>query len=299
MSDISVLLATHNSEKYLSAQLDSLITQTLPVHIFVSDDFSTDSTLEILKKYPVTLIKSDTPLKSAQENFMFLLQNVPHADYYMFCDHDDVWLKDKVERTLNKMLELDNNKPALVHGELAVADEKLNIISESMFVRQKLDKIQSLERTLIQNNVTGCTVMINNALRDIAIKKHDTKDMIMHDWFLALLASACGSVGFVEPYLMLYRQHGNNEVGAKDASSIKYIVQKAFSSKNKESLERTFYQAKMIAELYKNELGEKYTVFNEYGSCIDKSKLERIKICKKYGIRKNTLLRYVGQIIFM
>lgn len=304
---ISVLLATYNSEKYIREQIESLFAQSYNnISITVSDDNSTDSTMEILNEYALKhenffIIKSSEPLKSAQANFWFLLKNAPEADYYMFCDHDDLWKKEKIEKTLKKMQDIENPQmPALVHSDLSVVDEKLNVISPSMFSMQKLSKIQSLENTLIQNNVTGCTVMINNALRNLATKKQTVENMLMHDWFLAILCLATGTVGFVDEPLILYRQHGNNEVGAKDAGKASYVMKRAIQSKkNKESIKNTFRQADDIVKIYGNQLGENYFVINEYAENLYRNKIKRLCSAFKYRFWKNTLLRKIGQIIFM
>lgn len=300
---IAVLLATHNSENYIREQLNSLFEQTYgSISIIVSDDSSTDSTPEILKEYDgVSVIKSEVPLKSAQANFWFLLKNAPESDYYMFCDHDDVWCKDKVEKTLNKMLEIEKSqKPVLVHTDLFVADKNKNVIAPSMFSLQKLSKEQKLSQALIQNNVTGCTVMINSALKKLALKKQDTENMLMHDWYLSILCLATGVLGFVDEPLIYYRQHGNNEVGAKDAGKLSYILKKAFSfKKNSESIRKTYLQAEDILRIFKNDLNENLEIIKAYAEMKNKNKLQKLSLAKKYGFWKNTFLRKSGQIIFM
>jgi len=298
---VAILLATHNSERYLEEQLESLFNQTYGnIEIVVSDDASTDSTPELLGKYPsLTVIKSDVPLKSAKKNFMFLIKNAPQADYYMFCDHDDFWCASKVEITLNKMLEADNGLPTLVHTDLLVVDERLDCISNSLFAWQKISKEQTLAQTLIQNNVTGCTTMINEPLRALAAEMDETKSFIMHDWLLAVLASAVGNIAFVDTPTIKYRQHSGNAVGAKDAGSISYILGKVFDRKNSESLKNTYLQAQSVAECYGERLGRSYTTVSAYADFLRVGKLKRLLLCKRYGFYKNTLLRRIGQLIYM
>ena len=303
---ITVLVATHNSEKYIRAQLDSLINQTFKdsMSILISDDASRDSTVNIIgeyvKKYPfISLIKSEAPLKSPQANFWFLLKNAPKAEYYMFCDHDDVWLKDKIAKTFLKMQEVENGKPALVHSDLFVVDSNLNTISNSMFLSQGLNKNPDLRNALVQSSVTGCTMMINNALREIAIKKTNTENMIMHDWYLTILALIFGNVDFVDEPLILYRQHGNNEVGAKNTKSLGYIFNKALQlKKNKESIKNTYLQAKDIFDIF-NDDTEKFALVKAYADNLNKNKFQRICSAFKYGFWKNSFLRKLGQILFM
>ncbi len=302
---VAILLATYNSENYIKEQLDSLLKQTYnSISITVSDDASTDKTVNIINEYMenyknITLIKSDTALKSPQANFWFLLKNAPKADYYMFCDHDDVWLEEKVEKTLNKMLETEDSCPALVHTDLFVTDGNLNIISDSMFSSQGLNKNPTLENSLIQSSVTGCTMMINHSLKDLALKKQDVKDMIMHDWFLTTLCLCEGKIGFVDQPLILYRQHGNNQVGAKNTKSIGYIFKKTFDfKKNKKSIRDTYLQAKAIVDVFGNETKNLKTV-EVFAKNLERNKFKRIATSFKYGFWKNTFLRRLGQIFFM
>lgn len=304
---IAILLATHNSENYINEQLDSLLKQThKDISIIISDDSSTDSTLSIIGDYMktsknISLIKSESPLKSAQANFWFLLKNAPESDYYMFCDHDDVWHEEKVEKTFRKMLEIEKaDSPALVHTDLLVVDKDKNVIAPSMFKLQKLSKEQNLSSALIQNNVTGCTMMINSHLKNLALKKENTENMLMHDWYLSILCLATGVVGFVDEALISYRQHGNNEVGAKDAGKLSYILKKASEfKKNSESIRKTYLQAEDIAQIFKPDLKENYDIIKVFGELKSKNKFQKLAIVKKYGFWKNTFLRKLGQIIFM
>lgn len=303
---VAILLATHNSEKYLSCQIDSLINQTYGnIKIVISDDLSSDKTEEIIEDYikkdlRISTVKSKKRLGSAQANFMFLLQNAPKADYYMFCDHDDRWVKDKVERTLNKMLDGDTSLPRLVHSDLFVSDSSLNVIANSMFEMQKLPKEQNLAQSLVQNGVTGCTVMINNALRNIMLKKQDCENMIMHDWYLNILAHIFGTVDFVNRPLIFYRQHGNNEVGAKDVRSPKYIASRAVNlRKNKHMLIYTYMQVKDIIDIYGDILPKNSEVIRIYADFIKYGKIKKIFLSFKYGLLKNTFVRRIGQLLFM
>lgn len=303
---VAVLLAAYNGEKYIGQQIESVLAQSYQnIRLIISDDFSSDGTAEYIRQYAlkderIAVLQSEKRMGSAQANFMFLLKNA-EADYYMFCDQDDFWFPDKVETELKKMLVLEKpGLPVLVHSDLSVADSALNVKAESFFRYQGLSKEQPLAAALIQNNVTGCTVLLNPALRALALKKSDTCGMVMHDWFLAILASAMGVIGFVDRPLMLYRQHENNQVGAKDAGSVRYLAQKAADQEgNRRSLQQTFVQSAQIAALYQEELGEAYPMLREYGENTRRNKWQKIQTCRRYGIWKNTLPRRIGQLLFL
>ena len=224
-----LLLATLNGEDYLKAQLESIAAQTYENwQLVVGDDGSTDGTISILeefsKQYPeqVTIIKNDPPQGSAKDNFISLIQN-SYGPYFMFCDQDDVWKPDKIYLTLQKMEALEarygEKTPILVHSDLSVADHNLEMVAESFFQYANIPKRIVLNQLMVQNSVTGCTMMINRCLQQYFLRPLPMSKIIMHDYWAALIAKVFGKIGFVNEPTMYYRQHGNNSVGAKDAKN--------------------------------------------------------------------------------
>ena len=222
---IAILLAAYNGERYIEEQLKSLLAQSCSDwELFIHDDGSRDKTPEIIaaygREYPDRIhVLPGAPSGSAKENFFFLMRQV-QAPYLMFCDQDDVWLPEKVEETLSRMKALEKQMepgvPLLVFSDLSVVDGGLRLIAERMSVYQKLDPERVRpENLVVQNVVTGCTVMINQPLAELALKPENVDDVIMHDWWCALIAACMGKISFVDSSLTLYRQHENNSVGAK------------------------------------------------------------------------------------
>ena len=132
-NDIAILMATYNSDRYISEQLDSILSQTYPNwHLYIHDDGSTDNTCEILARYveanPAKMSILDyPPLGNAYANFMSLLSRV-EAPLYMFSDHDDVWHNDKVAKSYEAYKQqkvLTPERPVIVHSDLCVVDEYL------------------------------------------------------------------------------------------------------------------------------------------------------------------------------
>jgi len=235
MPKVALLLSTYNGEKYLKQQLDSLQDQThKEIGIIARDDGSCDATVEILKLYGIKMLEAMHNL-GAKENFSTLLDYAlgeSGTEYFMFCDQDDVWHPDKVEKTYVKMQELESfygkNTPLLIHGNLTVVDKDLEIIAPSFWDYQHIDPFQgSSNRLLLQNVVTGCTMMINRALAEKV--KHIPQEAIMHDWWIAMVASAFGKIAFIDEPLMLYRQHSKNDTGAKQYG-LKYFFKKFFQN---------------------------------------------------------------------
>lgn len=217
---VEILMATYNGERYLSEQIESILNQSYKDwKLLVRDDGSKDRTLDILKlykaKYPkkITLMEDKKGGLRAKENFLELLRQ-SKSDYIMFCDQDDVWLPNKIEVTLEKMKKVENG-PTLIHTDLKVVDKELNLISDSMWRYQKLSpERKEYNFLIVQNNITGCTMMINRELAKLSIGEFPNG--LMHDWIIGIVASLKGTIDYVEERTILYRQHGNNDVGAQE-----------------------------------------------------------------------------------
>jgi glycosyltransferase involved in cell wall biosynthesis len=272
---IHILMAVYNGEEFISEQINSILNQKCTDWILtIRDNCSTDNTVKVIENYvmnhpnKIRLIKSNTNIGACQ-NFAKLLEE-SDAPYVMFSDADDVWQPDKIEITLNKMKEMEKyfgyELPLLVHTDLKVVNKNLKTISSSFWKYQKLNpkKGRVLNRLIVGNVVTGCTVMINRKLRDISIPI--PAQAIMHDWWIALVAAAFGKIGYINQPTILYRQHGKNDTGAKQWG-MKYIFKKFLTffktEELQKSLERTRCQCQMFRE--------------RYASSLDKNKSEMLK----------------------
>lgn len=295
--EIAILMATYNGEKYLAEQLDSLLNQTCQNwHLYIHDDGSKDGTVSVLKKYAervpgkITLIDAP-PTGSAKNNFLFLLNTV-EAPYIMFCDQDDVWVGDKTEKTYLEMKRMEDNAPALVFADLQVVDQDRNLVAPRMSRYQKLNlKKKKPEDFLAENVVTGCTVMINRKMAALARKAADPSRIIMHDWWMAIIAARFGVIACINEPLVQYRQHGINSIGAKKLGK-DYIIQRLTHQKDvQNALESTRVQAAYVAEVF--HLGED-DVITQYGHIAERSKPERLLFYARNHIRKSGLARNIG-----
>jgi glycosyltransferase involved in cell wall biosynthesis len=226
---IDILLATYNGQKYLREQVDSILAQSnQDWQLLIRDDASDDDTLSIIKDYVakysdrVKLIEDDGCHLGASLNFQRLLENSA-AEYIMFSDQDDVWLPLKIEATLNLMKSTEKecpNKPILVHTDLIVVDSRLNTIAKSTWKYQGISPEigNDPNKVIFQNVATGCTIMINRKAKTISLPI--PKEAVMHDWWLAINVAKYGKIVYVPDQLVLYRQHSNNLVGAKQAPKI-------------------------------------------------------------------------------
>ncbi len=212
---VQVLMSTYNGEKYLVEQLQSILKQDYSnLCILIRDDGSTDNTLQILDEYS----RLDERIKyyqsaniGAKRSFFELINNAdPLSDYYALSDQDDVWNTNKISRAINKLI-INGDKPLLYCCDTLLVNEKLEPMNNS--IRKPLIK-PSFGNALIENICTGCTCVFNRDLLYL-VQNNEPNFAIMHDWWLYLCASAYGEVIYDSQPNVLYRQHGNNIVGAR------------------------------------------------------------------------------------
>jgi glycosyltransferase involved in cell wall biosynthesis len=291
----SILLSTYNGDKYLKQQLDSLSNQTYKdIEIIGRDDCSIDHNLDVLKSYDVEMVSASENL-GPKGSFLTLLEYSLKSDsqYFMFCDQDDVWEKDKIEKTLAKMKELENefgDIPLLVHTDLEVVDEELNTIDNSFWHFEQINpSMNDFNRLLMQNTITGCTMMINKKLAKFVLPVPN--DAIMHDWWIGLVASKFGKIGIVDEKTIKYRQHINNNIGAK-VFGVKYILNRLL---NKNTLSKNIKQAKAFLSIYKEKLDRDSIKMLEDFICMEeKSFYQKRKILFKYKLIKQGFMRNLG-----
>jgi len=238
---IAVLLSTYNGEKFLAEQIDSLLAQSHQNFILiVRDDGSHDRTISILENYAldhsvqIRLLSRDGQNLGASGGFAFLVDYVIKnkeslgltSSYMMFCDQDDTWFPEKIEKLLAAMLaaeaDSDSALPIIVHSDLEVVSEQNTVIAKSLINYQGLEiERNSFPNLVISNLVTGCTALINQSLAEKALPIPE--DAIMHDWWLALVATAFGKSVYLNIPLVRYRQHGNNAIGAKEFTKVSVV----------------------------------------------------------------------------
>lgn len=219
--NLAILLSTYNGMNYLEEQVESLLSQTFGEWtLYIRDDGSTDGTPQLI----ASLAKRDrriVPMLNgrnlgAKESFMWMLGNVD-ADYYMFCDHDDVWLPRKVELTLKRMHEGEARctGPVIACTNLKLVDASLHVFAESYwkFRHYRMSLFNDRFYHLFYNNIPGCTMMLNRKAKDVCFPY--SGKIVMHDAWFVTAALWHGGLVVAEPQpLMLYRQHGHNVVGA-------------------------------------------------------------------------------------
>ena len=256
---VDILVTTYNTnEKYLKKQIDSILRQTHKnIKIYISDDNSSDKKIaEILKEYE----QRDNRIKlyiqpknlGYNKNFEFLLQQST-ANYIMFSDHDDIWYKEKVEKSLNRIKEENVD---MVYCNCRQVDEDGIVIQDDYFKYKNVPLIKGKNKLAISRCVgIGCSQIITKSVKDKMIPFK--KSVIAHDWLAAFIANEGKGMCYIEEPLFDYRLHGLNVFGGRSLN---------------QNLDR-----------WKQEHGNTYKSFLEYRKdAIDRAYLGGIKMCKQY-----------------
>ena len=291
---IDILLSVFGKSPFLPEMLQSLQEQSLQGASLICRKDSPDDTfiLPLQCQHPVKVLNGDEHL-GVTGSYWELLKNST-AEYAMFADQDDVWHADKISVTLNFMRKQEDiygkKMPLLVHTDLQICDEKLNVSHKSFIESQALDpELTQLRHLMIQNNVTGCTIMINRALKQLL--RPFPPEAICHDWYIALAAAAFGKVAFLPEATLDYRQHKNNVFGAAGR-----WPQKICHASLHKMLIKTQQQAGAFVRQYADLLSKEQTdILFAWAECeTEASYIKKLKQVLKYKLRKNDLLRTVG-----
>ena len=260
---VDVLLATYNGERFLQDLLNSLVDQNCEDWgVIAADDNSTDATSSILRPGIFSTIGRFSAVESTERlgvirNFEQLLAR-SSAQYFMLCDQDDVWLPDKISRMLSHIKELEQKHgkttPILVQSDLVLVDRNLDRLSESYWEYNRINpwRARLPGSLLYQNLVVGCATIGNAALRRLSLPF--PPEVMMHDWWLGLIAAHAGKLEFMRSPTVLYRQHQGNLVGSHRRPSMRSAALAALSSRGaslaatREAVGRTMLQAAALAE---------------------------------------------------
>jgi glycosyltransferase involved in cell wall biosynthesis len=299
---IAILLSTYNGGKYLAQQLDSILNQN-EFHgsytLFIRDDGSSDKTIEIISQYrnnnnQIEWINEHGSKENlgAKESYFRMLQIISDReeyDYFMFCDQDDVWLSNKIEITISEAMKYNYDRPLLVHTDLIVADSEMKVLSDSFWKYQKISPTRdNLNHLLVQNVVTGCTVLMNKKLAKYSNIITSSSNVIMHDWWFALTACLFGDIKSVNISTIYYRQHPNNTLGA-NRYSFSTFYRKLFKKNNELELIRQAEELILAFSAYMNT--EQLEMLRGFVSCRGSWATKLYMITKfrftKYGYIRN------------
>jgi glycosyltransferase involved in cell wall biosynthesis len=299
---VTILMGTKNGERFLAEQLDSLANQSHQNWFLIaSDDGSTDSTVTILKSYQAKwpagkLIIKEGPKQGFCVNFLSMACDPSiRADYYAFCDQDDVWLSTKLEVGIGAFTKHSSKIAQMYCGRTFYIDENGSLIGESQrFVHPKI-----FRNALVQC-VAGGNTMIFNTKTKVLLEKAAITDLPSHDWWLyILLTGHGGKVHFDLLPLVKYRQHPNSLVGHNQSLVAKLdrlgmVVNgsfKKFIDKNIRGIEAT-------VSLLAQENLEVFNLFKKHRNNSLKDRFRMMQVCGLYRqSRRGTLFLIIAAIL--
>jgi len=254
---IDILMATYNGEKYLAEQLDSIINQTYHNwNLLIRDDNSTDRTLEIIQDYQkkdnrIKLLKDNKGNLGIVKNFEELLKN-SESEFIMFSDQDDIWVENKLDMYL-KMIEKIKNKGFMIHSDAILFDKnKSNILKDTFISKKAINK--GLENVFFNYFVQGATILISKEIKNFILPF--PKEVYLHDRYIHLISELFFERIFVNKALIYYRQHGDNQIGAKN--TIRELLSKRYFDERDRQLIKVIY--------------------NKYGSLLTEDKKKLIEV---------------------
>src|SRR5581483_9694880 len=213
---VCVMLSTFNGARYVRDLLDSLLRQKLCIlRILIRDDGSTDLTLSILDSYARNHKNIDLLVGNnigVNTSFFELLRLAPdEAEFFAFCDQDDVWDADKVVRAVRMLPDAGKVLPGMYCSRVRLVDESLEVCAFSPLASRG----PSFENALVENIAPGCTILLNKPARRLLISRlPNVENIVSYDWWTYLVLAALGHVIYDGQATLEYRQHATNVFGA-------------------------------------------------------------------------------------
>mgnify|MGYP001654904513 CR=1 FL=1 len=317
-------MSTYNGEEYLKEQIESILKQDcqkktgVKLKLFIRDDGSSDGTQKILdeymEKYPEIISWYQGENIGVIRSFFELIEKSDNdAEYYAFSDQDDYWHKEKLSAGIEKLRKMadagkkeaeNSDIPLLYCCSPLLVDENLKELDNEMTRKTKKPKF---ENAVVENIVTGCTIVMNKTLRDMA-KAQPPKFTVMHDWWFYLLASCYGKIYYDKEQYISYRQHGTNTVGYNTSKIKEFKDRLKRFKRNRQNITKQLSEFVRIYKAYiekeadnklflNNEVKSRIELADELSKYSKKIKYipKRISILKNSGICRQ---RKIDDIVF-
>lgn len=286
---VAILMCTYNGEKFLSDQLLSIESQT---HnnwsLYISDDGSTDETISILEKFRKTsknnvYIYTGPRCGYGANFFSLVINSVIVADYYAFADQDDIWLSNKLERSINILINGNSCVPALYCSSTLIIEKNKPERLSTLYVGGC-----GLNNALVQNIANGNTMIFNNALREKLFLIGDNLLLAKyHDWLLYIIVTLTdGIVHYDDRPSVYYRQHESNLIGSSDKLNARFNrIKFYYSSQYRDIIDNNLYIVSFLKYSISEERSKQIIMFQKVrSSCI----IQRIIYWTKLRLYRQT-----------
>ncbi|MDG9925367.1 MULTISPECIES: glycosyltransferase family 2 protein [unclassified Pseudomonas] len=299
IDQVAILLSTFNGEEFLRAQLDSLVTQSYSNWtIYASDDGSSDATLKILSEYqaqlgPFRLKILTGPRKGFAANFMSLLQNEHiQAEYFAFCDQDDIWEPARLETGVQWMRDVPPHLPALFCSRTRLVNAQGKPIGFSPLFKKQ----PCFRNALVQSIAGGNTMLLNKTSRQLLAQTRKIELVVSHDWWAYILVSAHnGILEYSDKALVNYRQHRKNLVGSNSSLRERLVrISKIFQGTFRDWNERNISELDNFRQSLPTQNKNALDLFAESRQAILP---KRISLLLRSGVYRQSLSDAVGLLL--
>ncbi|MBU9841681.1 MULTISPECIES: glycosyltransferase family 2 protein [Rahnella] len=297
--EIAVMMCTYNGAPYLLSQLESIENQSVNnVHIYISDDGSSDETCAIARSFidcshfEGTLLKG--PKRGFVENFMHMVNNEEIcAKYYAFSDQDDVWKSDKLERAINWLSEIPEDVPALYCSRTTLTDAEGKIIGASPNYKRP----PAFANSILQNIASGNTMVFNHKARELLALAYGAP-MVAHDWSLYQIVSGCGGKVFFDTIpTVFYRQHHNNVIG--NSMGLGKRIQNFLQAHSGRAAIWNNMNFEVLGRVSRHLTPESAATLHDFKSIRNSSLSMRLKLMKSSGIYHQQAIGYFTTLTYV
>lgn len=291
-----VLMTTFNGRRYLEAQLESIAAQQWPaIDLVVSDDGSTDGTLDVLRRWQSEWTKGNLDLRAGPRtgfaaNFRSLIADPRiDAEYIAFADQDDIWDTDKTAAAVKALSTVAPGKPALYCSRTRLIDEEGRDIGRSpLFVRPP-----SFRNSIVQSIGGGNTMLMNRSAFEALSESARRTSFVTHDWWTYILVTGIGGIVVYDPVPHVgYRQHSGNQIGNNMSLKAKLVrayllLEGRFAAWNATNLAALSMCDDLLEEEAKRIVGE-------FASIRQKSLRRRLRGLHRLGVYRQTALSNIA-----
>lgn len=305
-TQIIILMATYNGGKYLASQIESIINQTYKNWILlIRDDDSNDNTGLVISQYTskfenIQQINYPGKKKGALSNFTALynwMKKNMNPEYVMFCDQDDIWMPEKIERSVNYMHDLENShgySPLLIYSDLEFINEKGEDLNTRINVLPKI----TFNQIIAQNYCFGCTMLLNKKLVDEIDEISEYADN--HDHWIALVATSLGRACYLDGKVILYRQHSLNVTSQGNSLRLRIERYTKGLKTRVNNLSATLVMLNHFYQVYYVKLDlNKREILGAYLAAYGSGFINVVKTIIKYKILRKNYLQNIGFLILI
>ena len=293
---VVIFMGTHNGERYLAEQLDSICSQTHQNWaLCISDDGSNDNTRKILQDYQhrfgeaMFSIQSG-PCKGFSANFLSLVcKNNREGSYFAFSDQDDIWEPNKLQKAVNWLNTIPEDVPALYCARTKLINQTGKLIGHSpLFKNPPL-----FLNALIQSVGGGNTMVFNKVALNLLREAGENINIVAHDWWTYMVVSGAGGIVFYDPQpTLLYRQHDNNLIGSNIGWRARFnrifmLLNGHFKQWNEINFQALLSIKHLLTE-------ENKVVLMKIIAARNAGPISRMMTIKQLGIYRQTLLGNIG-----